>query len=421
MAARMGTDQRCTAHRQSDLADAWRMGVMPNVRSRILEARKKQPCLDLAGVRSLLMSFPIDQHASEGAGRELARPGASPHTVASYEAAMRYWRAWFAARYAHELSLPVEVPVVLQFIVDHSLREVAAPPHNADEQAATRQSSGEFQSEAREELATTLEIGLPPEIDAALVASGAKGKLGALSLSTLEHRVAVLSKAHQNLHLDNPCNREQVRELLKSVRRAYSARNVRPRKQEALTRDLLEQVVATCDDSPRGLRDHALLLFAFSSGGRRSSEVSKASMENLRKVHGGYVYSLTQAAANQHRSDDKPIAGLAAIALDAWLAVANIATGPIFRRVLTGGKVLEDGLVPAAVRKIVKERCRKAGLRGDFSAHSLRSGFATEAGRQKMSAVDAMKMAGHRAVETFMGYYRDGDPKDDKTIDLLGD
>jgi hypothetical protein len=34
------------------------------------------------------------------------------------------------------------------------------------------------------------------------------------------------------------------------------------------------------------------------------------------------------------------------------------------------------------VRAIVKRRAALAGLDGDFSAHSLRSGFMTEAGRQ---------------------------------------
>lgn len=43
-----------------------------------------------------------------------------------------------------------------------------------------------------------------------------------------------------------------------------------PRK-EALTRDVLEMLLASCDDSLRGLRDQALLLFAWASGGRRRS------------------------------------------------------------------------------------------------------------------------------------------------------
>ena len=56
----------------------------------------------------------------------------------------------------------------------------------------------------------------------------------------------------------------------------------------------------------------------------------------------------------------------------------------------------------------VQERCRLAGIEGDFSAHSLRSGFVTEAGRQNVPLGDAMAMTGHASVATVMGYFRAG-------------
>ena len=383
--------------------------------------------------------------ATEDAARELVRQGTSANTLASYKTAMRYWGAWFNVRYARALSLPVEVAVIVQFIVDHASREVATDEGRgamtateADASAPTEAEgldarpdvdpSDAASSEAEPAAAarakngkSVLAIGLPAELDRCLVEGGFKGKLGAFSLNTLVHRVAVLSKAHQNLDLDNPCNHAQVRELLKSVRRAYAARNVKPHKQQALAKDDLVSVLETCDASPRGLRDRALLLFAFSSGGRRRSEVAGAVMENLRKVSKGYTYSLGQSKTNQDgaHDDEKPIKGLAADALDAWLAVAKVVEGPIFRRMLKGGKVTGDGLDPKAVRKIVQERCLQAGLRGDFSAHSLRSGFVTEAGRQKTPLADAMKMTGHRNYETFMGYYRAGDLMDSAAGDLM--
>lgn len=76
---------------------------------------------------------------------------------------------------------------------------------------------------------------------------------------------------HQALDLDNPCNHPGVRELLHNVRRGHAERGVRTRKQAALTRAPLEAVLDTCDDTPRGIRDRALLLFAWASGGRRKS------------------------------------------------------------------------------------------------------------------------------------------------------
>ena len=202
---------------------------------------------------------------------------------------------------------------------------------------------------------------------------------------------------------------------MKNVRSGDSKRGVKPHKQAALTKEPLQAVLATCDDSPRGRRDRALLLFGWASGGRRRSEIAGATMENLRKVGSrGYLYTLGHSKTNQdgkvNPNDDKPIAGIAAQALEQWLHVSGITEGPIFRRILKGGRVLDEGLDPTAVRKIVKARCLQAGLVGDFSAHSLRSGFVTEAGRRRMDTADAMAMTGHRNYETFMGYYRAEDP-----------
>jgi hypothetical protein len=55
------------------------------------------------------------------------------------------------------------------------------------------------------------------------------------------------------------------------------------------------------------------------------------------------------------------------------------------------------------VRDIVKERCALAGVEGEFSAHSLRAGFVTEAGKQAMSLPETMAMTGHHSVATVMG------------------
>ena len=63
-------------------------------------------------------------------------------------------------------------------------------------------------------------------------------------------------------------------------------------------------------------------------------------------------------------------------------------------------------LPPAAVRDIVRERAKLAGLPEVFSAHSLRSGFVTEAATQKVPLADTMAMTGHRSVASVVGYHR---------------
>jgi len=316
--------------------------------------------------------------------QELLREGESRNTQASYRSALRYWAAWFALRYGQRIVLPVPAPAVLQFVVDHAERTTDKG----------------------------LKHELPAAIDRALVAGGYKGKTGALALSTLEHRISVLSKTHQLRELANPCQTPQVRELMAMTRRAYAKRGVTVRKKDALTRDPLMAVLATCDESLRGLRDRAILLFAWSTGGRRRSEVGSADLRALKDAGAGdftfwLAHSKTEQSGGDRPENYKPVVDEAAQALRAWLQAAGITDGAMFRRVRKGGHVGE-ALSAAAVRDIVKERCKLAGLDGDFSAHSLRSGFVTEAGRQNVSLADTMALTGHRSVDSVVGYARAG-------------
>jgi integrase len=47
-----------------------------------------------------------------------------------------------------------------------------------------------------------------------------------------------------------------------------------------------------------------------------------------------------------------------------------------------------------------------AGLDEKFSAHSLRSGFLTEAGRQGVPLGETMALTGHRSTASLIGYFR---------------
>ena len=82
-----------------------------------------QPLATLADQRPALDPARLNVRA-EKAARALLREGESANTRASYASAMRYWAAWYAARFGAVLRLPVPVPVVIQFIVDHAARKV---------------------------------------------------------------------------------------------------------------------------------------------------------------------------------------------------------------------------------------------------------------------------------------------------------
>lgn len=344
--------------------------------------RSKSAAVTVAAPTELISPSELGD-AARRAAEEILVAGQAENTVRSYRSALRYWCAWAQARYGQPLALPVAVPTVLQFLVDHLARGPIDQPV----------------------------CELPAAIDQLLVESDFKRQAGPLKMNTVVHRLAVLSKLHQLRRQPNPCEDPQVRQLLSSAKRAASKRGEIVTKKTAATREPLEAMLATCDDSLKGIRDRALLLFAWSSGGRRRSEVADAIVERLIKADGSnYAYRLHRSKTNQDgtvKQPDKPIRGKAAEALKAWLDAAAIAEGAIFRR-LWGSRV-GPPLTPESVANIVRKRALLAGLDGDWAGHSLRSGFVTEAGRKNIPVGDVMAMTEHRKVDTVIGYYRSGE------------
>lgn len=182
-------------------------------------------------------------------------------------------------------------------------------------------------------------------------------------------------------------------------------------------------MVATCDDSLEGLRDRAVLLFGFASGGRRRSEIAAADWRDLRRLTATeFVYRLEhsktqQAGPNATATPDKPVLGRAGTALAAWLTAANITEGPLFRRLW--GDRLGPPLSPKAIAAIVQRRALVAGLAGDFGGHSLRSGFITEGGRQGVALPALMALTEHRSVAQAIGYFQAGSIEANPAAHLL--
>ena len=347
-----------------------------------------------ASAIALLLPEQLATKAAE-AVRELLAEAAAANTTRSYATALRYWAGWYQSRYGIEMTLPLSEATVIQFLVDHIVR--------------------------KSKLGYVTE--LPPEVDHALVAAGLKAKPGTLKLSTVTQRVAVLSTAHKLKRLDNPCELPTVRTLLSRARRSSVKRGERPSKKTAIARKELEAMLATCDDSLEGIRDCALLCFGFASGGRRRSEIAAADMRDLRKTGDeSYIYRLEhsktqQAGVSASSTPDKPIIGRSARALSAWLGASGITEGPIFRRIWRSR--VGPALLPGSVATIVKRRAASAGLNGDFGAHSLRSGFVTEAGKQGVPLAAVIAMTEHRSVASVVGYFQSGQAEENPAARLL--
>lgn len=350
----------------------------------------------LAGDELLLDPHSLALNAQQAAAAFVAA-GTAANTVRSYRSALAYWSAWLQLRYGQRLGdAAVPTAVAIQFVLDHLARPLADDGWSHM---------------------------LPPAIDKALVGAGVKARLGALACNTVNHRLSVLGKWHRLKGWVSPTEASALKTLLRDARKAQSRQGVMVRKKTAVVIEPLQAMLATCTDGVRGLRDRALLLLAWSGGGRRRSEVVGLQVADVRRLDADtwlYTLGATKTDTGGIRRE-KPLRGPAAQALSAWLNAAPATAGPLFRRLYRGGKVGTTGLSGDQVARIVQRRAKLAGLEGDWAAHSLRSGFVTEAGRQGVPLGEVMAMTEHRSVATVMGYFQAGSLLNSKATELLSE
>ena len=95
-------------------------------------------------------------------------------------------------------------------------------------------------------------------------------------------------------------------------------------------------------------------------------------------------------------------------------------SGPVFRSIKKGNKLQDERLSDRAVYDIVVKRARQAGLNaGDFGAHSLRSGFATQAAANNVH-VKKMMDQGWATPASLMGYIQQVELFEDNASAMLG-
>ncbi|MCE2576616.1 site-specific integrase [Komagataeibacter sp. FNDCR2] len=229
--------------------------------------------------------------------------------------------------------------------------------------------------------------------------------------ATIRRRLAAIGKAHRFGDLPwNPGHRDiqgPLQGVLRTQRRPVS-------KPVAVRRNLLGQLLATCDLTPRGRRDRALLLVGFAAALRRS-ELVGLHVEDITPTETGVRLHIRASKTDQ--TGEGAMIGLAhgqqaqtcpVRALAAWQAVARRGAGPLFRKVDANGRIREKALHPDAVRQILHRRGVMAGLPADvltrLTPHGLRSGFITEAYLADVREEEIRRHVRHRDPRSTRGY-----------------
>ena len=329
----------------------------------------------------------------------LAKTGTGPNSLRALASDLAYLEAWARASTAAPLVWPASETTVLRFIAHHLWDE------------AERDKNPEH--------------GMPEHVAEALRGAGRLKSTGPHAPATVRRRLALWSSLHRWRGLEGPFGSPSIRNALRLAIRAADRPRAR-KSPSAITRDVLDQLLATCSRGRAAdLRDRALLLLAFGSGGRRRSEITRLKVDDLeeREAIVGDPAELKDEVlpvlairlrrtktSSADAGESVLVVGRPVEALRAWLAFSKIDTGPVFRPIDKWGNMGAGALDPQSVNAMIKSRCAVAGLDpGEFSAHGLRSGYLTEAARAGVPLPEAMQQSRHRSVQQAARYYNEGE------------
>lgn len=227
--------------------------------------------------------------------------------------------------------------------------------------------------------------------------------------STLNLKRAAVGFAHRSANLPDPTAAELVSAVLSGIVRKIGTA---PDRKAPLTLDSLRPALAVLQpDTFAGVRDRAVLLLGFACALRRS-ELVALDVADLQLTAAELRVRIRKSKTDQAGAGAEivvPAIGgelCPVAAVRAWLDVAAINSGPIFRPI-NNKQVAPERLMPQSVALIVKRAAKRAGLDWRrISAHSLRAGFATQAELNGVSQLDAMAVTRHKSQSVFAVYVR---------------
>lgn len=243
--------------------------------------------------------------------------------------------------------------------------------------------------------------------------------------TTMSRHLVSINLAHKAAGFEqSPTASLAVKEAMKGFRRLLGTKRT---KKAPLRRDDLRRIFAAMDDPahPISVRDRALLLLGF-SGAFRRSELVAIQAEDLAFASEGVTVTIPKSKTDQegrgrkvaiHRGSQLcPVK-----ALQAWLKVAEIRTGPIFRVVHWRGSICKEAISGEMISRVVKKYAALIGKDAKlFGGHSLRRGFCTAAAKAGATEVQIMAVTGHKSSAMVREYIEDAGLFETNTTALLG-
>ncbi len=341
--------------------------------------------------------------------KHLAKQGLGDNTMRALTSDLAYLEGWAVASTGKPLPWPAPEALLIKFVAQHLW-----DPHQQTLDAAH---------------------GMPEEVAVNLRERGLLKSSGPHAPATVRRRLTSWSTLTRWRGLHGFFNGPSLRSAMKLAVRAANRPRQRKSK-KAVTADIVQALLRTAiSDKLVDVRDRALLLLAFASGGRRRSEVTGLRVEDIAReepvpsnpadkdsVQLPCLTIRLGRTKTASADDDESVVliGKPVVALDEWLARAGISSGPLFRGIDRWGNLKLTGLDPQSVNLIVKSRIEAASLDPAlYSAHGLRSGYLTEAANRGISLPEAMQQSRHKSTAQAASYYNDASRKLGKAARLM--
>jgi site-specific recombinase XerD len=291
---------------------------------------------------------------------------------------------------SHLVTLQNSLPAHLTQSIEQA-RELIAARHSAATRKAYETDTKAFGLWAR---ANGLEC-LPASIEAVVLYLTHLSVKG-LKPSSITRKVAAIKHSHRQAGHQSPTDSEPVKAAMAGIKRT---RGTAPRQVNPATIEVVEKLLATCDESLSGHRDKALIAIGFGAALRRS-ELAGLKVEDIQVTDKGLVIRLPKSKTDQDAKGQE-VAVLDGSRLQVkrllgnWLEVSGILAGQIFP------------MTDRNIANIIKARAKTAGLdAAQFSGHSLRAGFLTSAANAGADLFRMMDVSRHRSINTVRGYVR---------------
>ena len=242
-----------------------------------------------------------------------------------------------------------------------------------------------------------------------------------LAINTLRQRLAALSRWHADQGFADPTKSPLVRQVLKGIRSIHAVPEKRARPLELAVLQQIDQWLDVAignaqrsGDRPallRQTRNRSLMLLGFWRG-FRSDELVNLRVENIEVTPGqGMACYLGRTKGDrqlQGRVFKCPaLSRLCPVtAFNAWIDLAGLTEGPVFRKIDRWGNVADESLHADSLIPLLRSLFAEAGVESpeEYSSHSLRRGFAGWTRASGWDIKELMEYVGWKDVKSAMRY-----------------